>query len=114
MAGNAEDIVALFESSGALEMSVFQAFDDGNGTNPLRLATLPRLMPPQLRPLPAAVTAMVADEVFVVSCVETAVTVTLPVLEVGVNVTAVPEATAELALSEPPDDGLRERLTVFV
>ena len=103
----------LLESSGAFEISVFHAFVDGNGTNPFRLAMLPRLIPPQTGPPEVEATATIAIAVFVESCVEVAVIVAVAALLGGVNVTAVPEATPVEALSVPAPDGLMERLTVF-
>jgi len=106
--------VELLESSGAFEISVFHTFDDGNGTKPLRLAMSPRLRPPQTAPPPEVeFTATVAEAVFVGSCVDVAVIVAVSAVPGGVNVTAVPDATLEELLNEPPD-GLMERLTVFV
>jgi hypothetical protein len=43
-------IAALFGSTGAEAILVFQAAVDGNGTNPLRLPTSPRLMPLHVGP----------------------------------------------------------------
>jgi hypothetical protein len=75
---------------------------------------LPRLMPPQDGPVPAAeVTATVAEAVLVESCVDVAVMVAVSAVFGAVNVTAVPDATPVDELSEPPD-GLTERLTVLV
>lgn len=114
MPANAAAIVALFGSSGALEISVFHAAVDGNGTNPFRLAMLPRLKPPHIGPPVVEVTTTVAEAVLVESCVELAVIVAVSAVPGAVNVTAVPEATPEVALNVPPPDGLMERLTVFV
>lgn len=113
MPENAAAIVELLGSSGALEMSVFQAFVDGNGTNPLRLAMLPRLKPLHTGPPVVVVTTTTAEAVFVESCVEEAVIVAVSAVLGGVNVIAVPDATPVEALSVPAD-GLKERLTVFV
>lgn len=107
-------MVELFGSSGALEMSVFHAFVDGNGTKPLRLAMLPRAKLPQTGPPDVEVTATVVEDVLVASCVEVAVMVAVSAVLGGVNVTAVPDATPVVLLSVPPPDGLMERLTVFV
>lgn len=97
-----------------MEISVFHAFVDGNGTKPFRLPILPRLKLPQTAPLPdVEVTTTVADAVLVASCVEVAVIVAVSAVLGGVNVLAVPDATPVELLSDPPD-GLRERLTVFV
>jgi hypothetical protein len=109
----AEAMVELFESSGALEISVFQVLDDGNGTKPLRLAILPRLKLPQTAPPEIEPTTTVAEAVLVESCVEVAVMVAVSAELGGVNVTNVPDATPVELLSDPAD-GLNERLTVFV
>jgi hypothetical protein len=114
MPENAEAMVELFESSGALEMSVFHGFEDGNGTKPLRLAMLPRLKPPQTAPpLVVELTMTVADAVLVESWVEVAVKVAVSAEPGGVNVTAVPDATPVELLSDPPE-GLTDKLTVLV
>lgn len=107
-------IVLLFGSTVALAMLVFHAFVDGNGTNPLRLASFPRLIPAHVGPAVVSVTATVADAVFVESSVDVAVMVAVSALVGGVNVTAVPDATSVEALSVPPPDGLTLRFTVFV
>jgi hypothetical protein len=106
---------ALFGSSGAEAIFVFQAAVDGNGTNPLRLASSPKLMPPQVGPPVDTVTATVTEANFVESSVEVAVIVAVsaPVLA-GVKVTPVPEVTPVGALSEPSAAGLTARFTVFV
>ena len=106
-------MVELLGSSGALEISVFHAFEDGNGTKPLRLAMLPRLKLPHTAPPVVDVTATVAEADLVESCVDVAVIVAVSAVPGGVKVTAVPEATPVVLLSDPPD-GLMERLTVFV
>src|SRR4051794_36980766 len=106
-------MVALFGSSGALEMSVFHVFVDGNGTKPLRLAIFPRLKLPQTAPPDVEFTTTVVEPVLVASCVELAVMVAVSAVFGGVKVTAVPDATPVELLSDPPD-GLMERLTVFV
>jgi hypothetical protein len=105
----------LFASSGAAEISVFHAAVAGKGTNPLRLASLPRLIPAQVGPLPGTVTVTTNVPNFVASCVEVAVMVAVsaPVLG-GVKVTPVPEATFVDVLKVPPPVGLTERFTVFV
>jgi hypothetical protein len=41
-------MLAELGSTGSAEMSVFHKLLDGNGTNPLRLAPWPRLMPLQV------------------------------------------------------------------
>src|SRR5579862_3721376 len=108
-------MVELLGSSGALEMSVFHALEDGNGTNPLRLAILPRLRPPQTAPPPdVEPTTTCADAVLVESCVDVAVMVAVSAVAGGVNVIAVPEATPVEELNVPPPDGLRVRFTVLV
>jgi len=96
-------------------MSVFQADVDGNGTNPLRLASLPRLMPAQVGAPVDAVTEIVAEPNLVASCVDVAVIVAVsaPVLG-GVKVTGVAELTPVAALSVPAAVGLTARFTVFV
>ena len=94
-------------------MSVFHAFEVGNGTKPLRLAMLPRLRLPQTAPPEVELTTTVAEAVLVESCVEVAVMVAVSAVLGGVNVMAVPDATPPELLSDPPD-GLRERLTVLV
>lgn len=104
----------MFESSGALEMSVFHAFEDGNGTKPPRLAIAPRLMPAHAGVPDVEVTATVVDIFLVESCVDVAVMVAVSAVPGGVNVTGVPEATPVDALSVPPPDGLTVRFTVFV
>jgi hypothetical protein len=111
---NAAEIVALFGSSGAFEMSVFHAFEDGNGTNPPRLPMFPRLMDPQDGAPEVEVTATVAEAFLVESCVDVAVMVAVSAVLGGVNVTSVPDATPFDALSVPPPDGLRVRFTVLV
>jgi hypothetical protein len=72
-------------------------------------------MPAQLEPGVDEVTEIGAEWNFVESAVDVAVTVTefAPVLA-GVNVTAVPDLTAVVALSEPADAGLIERFTVLM
>lgn len=95
-------------------MSVFHAVVDGKGTNPLRLAMLPRLKPLQTGAPVVEVTTTTADAVLVESCVDVAVIVAVSAVAGGVNVIAVPAATPAEALSVPPPDGLIERLTVFV
>ncbi len=96
-------------------MSVFHAVVAGNGTNPLRLPSLPRVMPAQVGPLPGTVTVTTDVADLVASCVEVAVMVAVsaPVLG-GVNVTPVPEATLVEVLKVPPPVGLTDRFTVFV
>ena len=96
-----------------MEISVFQAAVDGNGTNPLRLASAPRLMLPHDDPPVESVTVTVSEDVLVESCVETAVMDADSAVLGGVNVIGVPELTPEVALSVPPPDGLRLRFTVF-
>ena len=108
----AATIVELFESSGALEISVFHAFVEGNGTKPLRLPILPKLKPLQTGPPDVEVTATVVDDTLLESCVEVAVMVAVCAVPGGVKVTVVPEATPVLLLSVPAPDGLMERLTV--
>ena len=95
-------------------MSVFQAFDAGNGTKPFRLAIGPKPIPPQSGPPDVDVTTTAADPVFVESCVEVAVMVAVSADPGGVNVTAVPEATADDELNVPPPVGLMVRFTVLV
>lgn len=107
-------MVELLGSTAALDMSVFHAFEDGNGTNPLRLAMLPRLKPPHTAPPDVEPTTTVADAVLVESCVDVAVMVAVSAEPGGVNVIAVPEATPVEELNVPPPDGLMERFTVFV
>ncbi len=93
---------------------MFHAEVDGNGTNPLRLASAPRLKPPHTGPPPVdSVTVTVTEDVLVESCVETAVMVADSAVPGGVNVIGVPELTPVEALSVPPADGLRLRFTVF-
>jgi hypothetical protein len=106
-------MAALFESNGALEISVFHADEDGNGTNPLRLASAPRLIPPQEGPPVDKVTVTVTEDVLVESCVETAVMIADSAVPGAVKVTGVPELTPVEALSVPPPDGFRLRFTVF-
>jgi hypothetical protein len=102
-------------STGAAEISVFHGEFDGKGTNPLRLAMFPRLMPAQLGALPGTVTATTAVAVFEASSVEVAVMVAVSAPEVGgVNDTAVPEGTLVELLKLPPAVGLMERFTVLV
>ena len=95
-------------------MFVFQAAVVGNGTNPLRLATLPTLMPLHVGPPVETVTVIGTEKNLVESWVEVAVIVAVsaPVFG-GVKMTPVPEATAVVELSEPADVGLRETFTVF-
>ena len=95
-------------------MFVFQAAVDGNGTNPLRLATSPRLMPAHVGPPVDTVTVIGTEKNLVESCVEVAVIVAVsaPVFG-GVKVTPVPEVTAVVALSDPADVGLTDTFTVF-
>jgi hypothetical protein len=107
-------IVLLFGSKAAAEILAFHALVDGNGTKPFRLASFPRLIPPQLGPAVVSVTATVADSVFVESSVDVAVIIAVSALVGGVNVTAVPEVTPDEALSVPPPDGLTLRSTVLV
>ena len=96
-----------------MDISVFQAAEEGNGTNPLRLASAPRLMLPHDDPPVESVTVTVTEDVLVESCVETAVMDADSAMLGGVNVIGVPELTPEVALSDPPPDGLRPRFTVF-
>jgi hypothetical protein len=106
-------MVELLGSSGALEMSIFQAFEVGNGTKPLRLAMLPRLKLPQTAPPPdVEPTTTVAEADLVASCVDVAVMVAVSAELGGVNVTDVPDATPVELLSDPAD-GLNDRLTVL-
>ena len=109
-------MVELLGSSGAPEMSVFQAAVVGNGTKPFRLPSSPRLMPLQADVPVEVVTVMGTDAALLESCVEVAVMVAVSAVLGGVNVTAVPEATLLVALSDPPpDDGLlMVRFTVLV
>ena len=108
-------MVALSGSTGAAEISVFHGEVVGKGTNPLRLAMFPRLMPPQLGVLPGTVTEMTAVAVFVASSVEVAVMIAVPAPVVaGVMVTADPEVTLVELLRLPPAVGLIERFTVLV
>jgi hypothetical protein len=63
---------------------------------------------------PDRVTATTACPVLVASAVEVAVIVAVSApVEVGVNVTAVPESMPDEALNVPPPAGLTERFTVF-
>ena len=108
-------IAALLGATGAAEISVFHGEFDGKGTNPLRLAMFPRLMPAQLGVLPGTVTAITAVAVFVASSVEVAVMVAVSAPEVsGVNDTPVPEGRLVELLKLPPAVGLMERFTVLV
>jgi hypothetical protein len=106
---------ALFGSTAADAIFVFQAAVDGNGINPLRLAPSPVLMPLHADAPVDTVTVIVAEPDLVESCVEVAVIVTVsaPVFG-GVKTTPVPDATPDVALSVPAVVGLTERLTVFV
>lgn len=108
-------MVALLGSSGADEISVFQAVVAVNGRKPLRLALSPVLIFAQLGPAVAAVTVISTEKNFVESAVDVAVIVTEfgPVFA-GVKVTAVPDLTPAAALSVPAAAGLNERFTVFV
>ena len=105
----------LLGSRGAEEISVFQADEAGNGTNPLRLPSSPKVIPAQAETPADTVTATDADPDLVESCVEVAVmiAVSAPVLG-GVKVIPVPELTPVVELNVPPADGLMERFTVFV
>jgi len=96
-------------------MLVFHAAVVGKGTKPLRLASLPRLIPPQVGTLPGTVTVTTNVASLVASCVEVAVmsAVSAPVFG-GVKVTPVPEATLVEVLKVPPPVGLTDRFTVFV
>ncbi len=107
-------IAALFGSSGAEAMFVFQAALDGNGTNPLRLASSPRLKPLHADAPVDTVTVIGADPNLVESCVDVAVMVAVsaPVFG-GVKTTPVPEVTPVAALSVPAVVGLTVRFTVF-
>jgi hypothetical protein len=108
-------IAALLGSRGAEEMSVFHAFVDGNGMNPFRLAIFPRLIAAQADVPVDAVIATVVEADLLESCVEVAVMVTVTGgVPAGVNVTPVPEATADEALKVPFAVGLTDKLTVFV
>jgi len=93
---------------------VFQAAVDGNGTNPLRLAPSPRLMPLHADAPVETVTVIGAEPNLVESCVEVAVTVAVSAPELGgVKTTPVPDVTPVVALSVPADVGLTEKLTEF-
>jgi hypothetical protein len=106
--------MALFGSSEAEDISTFQAVVDGNGTNPFRLASSPTLMALQVGVLAEEITAIVAAADLVESCVEVAVIVAVPRIELaGVKVTPVPEATPDVALKVPFADGLTVKFTVF-
>jgi hypothetical protein len=88
---------------------------DGNGTNPFRLASSPKVMAPHEGVLADEVTAMVAEACLVASCVEVAVMVTVPRIELtGVNVTPIPEPTPSKELKVPFADGLIVKSTVSV
>lgn len=108
-------MAALFGSSGAEAIFVFQAAVDGKGTNPFRLALFPRLMLPQVGVPVEEATATVVEPNLVESCVEVAVIVTVSGgVPAGVKVTPVPEATPVEVLSVPSADGETERFTVLV
>ena len=108
-------IAALFGSRGAEEISVFHADEAGNGTKPLRLARLPRLIAPHCGAPEVDVIATVVEPDLVESCVEVAVMVTVAGgVPAGVKVTPVPELTPLAALSVPLAVGDRVRFTVLV
>lgn len=102
-------------STGAAEISVFHAAVVGNGTNPLRLALLPRLMALHAEAPVEEVIATVAEPVLVGSCVEVAVMVAVSGgVPAGVNVIPVPELTPVVALKVPSAEGDTASVTVFV
>ena len=108
-------MAALLGSTGAEEISVFHAAVDGNGTNPLRLALLPRLMALHAEAPVEEVMATVAEPVFVGSCVEVAVMVAVSGgVPAGVKVMPVPELTPVVALNVPSAEGETARVTVLV
>jgi hypothetical protein len=108
-------MAALLGSTGAEEISVFHAAVDGKGTNPLRLALLPRLMALHAEAPVEEVIATVAEPVLVGSCVEVAVMVAVSGgVPAGVNVMPVPELTPVVALKVPSAEGDTARVTVPV
>ncbi len=114
LALNCAAIVALLGSTGAVEISVFHADDDGKGTNPLRLELIPRLIAPHCGAPLVEVTATVVEADLVGSCVEVAVTVTVAGgVPAGVKVPPVPEVTPDARLRVPLAVGARGRLTVL-
>jgi len=105
----------LFGSTGAAEISVFQGLVDGKGTNPFRLALLPKLMLPHVGAPVEEVIAMVVEPLLVESCGEVAVIVTVTGgVPAGVKVRLVPELTPVVALSVPSAEGDTDRVTVLV
>lgn len=107
-------IAALFGSTAAEAIFTFQAAVEGNGTNPLRLASAPKLIPPHVGPLVGTVTVIGTESNFEESCVEVAVIVAVSAPEFGgVKTTPVPEVTPVDALNDPAVVGPTERFTVF-
>ena len=103
-------IVAEFGSTGAVVMLVFQASEDGNGTNPFRLPRLPVLMFPQDAPPPDAVALlMVRLTVEFAVCVVELESVTVTATELVPAAVGVPEmAPVELLIDNPAGSPLAE------
>lgn len=108
-------MAALLVSRGAEEISRFQAFVDGKGTKPFRLALSPVLILLHAGPTVGAFTVTGTASNLLESAVEVAVIVTVAApVPAGVKITAVPELMPDVALSVPASSGLTERFTVFV